>query len=91
MSHQDTDDELVRALLPAFIDEANAQCDALEQLLLQIEDAPDDRALLDALFRCAHTIKGSGGMFGQEGIVRFTHHVETLLDRLREGHVSDSK
>jgi two-component system chemotaxis sensor kinase CheA len=85
MSHQDTDDELVRALLPAFIDEANAQCDALEQLLLQIEDAPEDRALLDALFRCAHTIKGSGGMFGQEGIVRFTHHVETLLDRLREG------
>lgn len=88
MSHQDTDDELVRALLPAFIDEANAQCDALEQLLLQIEDAPDDRALLDALFRCAHTIKGSGGMFGQEGIVRFTHHVETLLDRLREGHLA---
>jgi len=87
MSHQETDDELVRALLPAFIDEAYAQCDALEQLLLQIEDAPDDRALLDALFRCAHTIKGSGGMFGQEGIVRFTHHVETLLDRLREGHL----
>lgn len=88
MSHQETDDELVRALLPAFIDEANAQCDAMEQLLLQIEDAPGDRALLDALFRCAHTIKGSGGMFGQGGIVRFTHHVETLLDRLREGHLA---
>jgi len=88
MSDPQMDDDFVSALLPAFIDDANAQCDGLEQLLLQIEGAPDDRALLDALFRCAHTIKGSGGMFGQAGdCVRFTHHVETLLDRLREGHL----
>ncbi|WP_338416395.1 chemotaxis protein CheA [uncultured Sphaerotilus sp.] len=87
-NQQQSDDELVNALLPAFIDEANAQCDELESLLLQLETTPDDRGLLDALFRCAHTIKGSGGMFGQAGIVRFTHHVETLLDRLREGHLA---
>jgi hypothetical protein len=37
---------------------------AIEQLLLQLEDDPDDRELLDALFRCAHTVKGSAGIFG---------------------------
>jgi two-component system, chemotaxis family, sensor kinase CheA len=87
MSDLRSDDDLVKALLPAFIDEANAQCEALEHQLLQLETRPDDRALLDALFRCAHTIKGSGSMFGQEAIVGFTHHVETLLDRLRDGHL----
>ena len=60
---------------------------ALEQLLLQLETAPDDRQLLDALFRCAHTIKGSAGVFGLDRVVTFTHHVEALLHRLREGHV----
>jgi two-component system chemotaxis sensor kinase CheA len=38
---------------------------------------PDDRELLDALFRCAHTVKGSAGIFGLDAVVAFTHHVET--------------
>jgi two-component system chemotaxis sensor kinase CheA len=37
------------------------------------------------MFRAAHTIKGSAGIVGLEGLSRFTHHVETLLDRVREG------
>jgi two-component system chemotaxis sensor kinase CheA len=87
MSHHHADDDIVNEMLPAFIDEANAQSDALEQLLLQLEAAPNDRELLDALFRCAHTIKGSAGVFGLDAVVSFTHHVETLLHRLREGHL----
>jgi len=81
------DDGIVAELLPAFIAEAEEQIAALEQLLLQLEDTPDDRDLLDALFRCAHTIKGSAGVFGLSRVVDFTHHVETLLARLREGHL----
>jgi len=81
------DDGIIAELLPAFIAEANEQIAALEHLLLQLEDSPDDRELLDALFRCAHTIKGSAGVFGLSSVVTFTHHVETLLARLREGHV----
>ena len=71
--------------LPAFISEAQEQIESLEQLLLQLEEQPDDRELLDALFRCAHTVKGSAGIFGLDAVVAFTHHVETLLDCLREG------
>ncbi len=86
-AHQD-DASFIAQALPAFISEANEQIEALEQLLLQLEDAPDDRELLDALFRCAHTIKGSAGVFGLEQVVAFTHHVESLLDRMREGQLA---
>ena len=72
--------------LPAFISEAAEQTEAMEALLLEIEEAPQDRDLLNSLFRCAHTVKGSAGLFGLDRVVDFTHHVETLLDQMREGH-----
>ena len=84
----ESDRSFIAAALPAFISEAQEQIAGIEQLLLQIEDAPGDRELLDALFRCAHTVKGSAGIFGLDGVVAFTHHVETLLDRLREGKIA---
>ena len=85
MSVQSDDDEsFLREALPAFISESLELLDQLEQLLLELEAHPGDRELLDALFRCAHTIKGSAGLFGLDDIVAFTHHVETFLDALRE-------
>ena len=88
MKHADMDTSFIAEALPAFISEAKEQIEAIEQLMLQLEDAPDDRELLDALFRCAHTVKGSAGIFGLDAVVGFTHHVETLLDRLREGKLA---
>ena len=87
MSANDADQSFIQEALPAFISEAQEQIEALEQLLLQLEDQPGNRELLDALFRCAHTIKGSAGIFGLDAVVGFTHHVENLLDRLREGQL----
>jgi len=82
------DYDFVAEALPAFLSEAQEQIENLEQLLLQLEDRPDDNELLNALFRCAHTVKGSAGIFGLDRVVAFTHHVETLLARMREGHVA---
>ncbi|MDE2502809.1 MAG: Hpt domain-containing protein, partial [Burkholderiales bacterium] len=82
-----SDDDFLHDALPAFVSEAVEQITGIEALLLQLEDRPDDRELLDALFRCAHTVKGSAGIFGLDAVVAFTHHVETLLDRLREGRL----
>ena len=87
MTNVRDDDSFIREALPAFISEADEQVTVFEQLLLELESAPGDRELLDALFRCAHTIKGSAGIFGLDRVVAFTHHVETLLDLLREGRV----
>ena len=88
MKNADYDDSFIAEAMPAFISESREQIEAIEQLMLQLEDAPDDRDLLDALFRCAHTVKGSAGIFGLDAVVAFTHHVETLLDRLREGQLA---
>ncbi len=88
VDHDAIDDSDIAALMPAFIEEANEQVVTFEHLLLQLEDAPDDHDLLDALFRCAHTVKGSAGMFGLDRVVAFTHHVEGLLDLLREGKLA---
>jgi two-component system chemotaxis sensor kinase CheA len=83
----DQDASFIAEALPAFISEAQEQVASIEQLLLELEDDPGDRDRLDALFRCAHTVKGSAGIFGLDRVVAFTHHVETLLDRVREGRL----
>ncbi len=85
---EDSDSSFIAEALPAFISEAQEQIETIEQLMLQLEDNPTDRGVLDALFRCAHTVKGSAGIFGLDRVVAFTHHVETLLDRMREGEVT---
>ena len=89
MSNTTSDDQsFILEALPVFIAEANEQLTSLEDLLLQLEEDPENRGLLDELFRCAHTIKGSAGIFGLNQVVAFTHHVETLLDQMREGEIT---
>ncbi|WP_440089246.1 chemotaxis protein CheA [Pseudomonas fragariae (ex Marin et al. 2024)] len=71
-----------------FIVEARELLLAMEESLLQLESEPGDQDAIGAIFRAAHTIKGSAGLFGLTPIVSFTHIVEDVLDRLREGSVS---
>ncbi|RMO92444.1 Chemotaxis sensor histidine kinase CheA [Pseudomonas syringae pv. philadelphi] len=71
-----------------FIVEARELLQAMEEALLQLESEPGDVDAIGAVFRAAHTIKGSAGLFGLTPIVSFTHIVEDVLDRLREGSVS---
>jgi two-component system chemotaxis sensor kinase CheA len=87
MKNSDVDAGFISEALPAFLSEAHEQIESMEQLLLQIEGAPKSTELLNALFRCAHTVKGTAGIFGLDAVVEFTHHVETQLDRLREGQL----
>lgn len=70
-----------------FIDEAGELLAQMEELLLAAEDGDVGEDAQQALFRCAHTIKGSAGLFGLDEVVRFTHTVEGVLDRLRNGEV----
>ncbi len=74
--------------LQIFIAEAHELLEQMEQSLLLLEHRPGDRELLDAVFRTAHTIKGSAGMFGFDTIVAHTHQLENLLDRVRAGEVA---
>lgn len=81
-------DELNRQ---AFKEEAFDLLSELESALLELEAMPDDRDLIDRVFRAMHTIKGSGAMFGFDDISRFTHEVETVFDLVRNGQLSVDK
>jgi two-component system chemotaxis sensor kinase CheA len=71
--------------LGTFMEEARELLAEMEAILLRAEDGSSLEDDLNALFRCAHTIKGSGGLFGLDEVVRFAHVVENVLDRLRNG------
>ncbi len=73
--------------LQTFVMESRELLESMEEALLGLEAAPDDKEAIGAIFRAAHTIKGSGGLFGLDGIVAFTHVVENVLDRVRGGEV----
>lgn len=69
----------------AYLEEARDLLADLEASLLELEQTPDDSDLLHKIFRALHTIKGSGAMFGFDDIAAFTHDVETIFDRVRNG------
>ncbi|HEY7773093.1 MAG TPA: chemotaxis protein CheA, partial [Marinagarivorans sp.] len=71
-----------------FIAEAQEQLLEMEDGLLRLSEGDPDSETLNALFRAAHTIKGSAGMFDLAGIVAFTHTVENALDQMRDGKIA---
>ncbi|WP_030443760.1 chemotaxis protein CheA [Actinoplanes subtropicus] len=73
--------------LDIFITEARELLESFEEGLLQLEADPDDAETINAIFRSAHTLKGSSGLFGLNHLVGFAHVVETLLGHVREGAV----
>ncbi|MCX5863973.1 MAG: chemotaxis protein CheA [Deltaproteobacteria bacterium] len=74
-----------------FREEAGELLEELETSLLELEKDPADLKIVSRVFRAMHTIKGSGAMFGFDDIAGFTHHVETALDKVRDGSVPVSK
>ena len=83
------DDEMRDALV-TFTIESLEFLEHMEDCLLSLEDGEDPTERINAIFRAAHTIKGSSGLFGLDHIVAFTHVVESVLDELREGKLSIS-
>ena len=73
--------------LQTFIIEGRELLEAMEAALLRVADEADPAESINAIFRAAHTIKGSAGLFGLDSLVAFTHVVESLLDEVRGGEV----
>jgi two-component system, chemotaxis family, sensor kinase CheA len=70
-----------------FIQESQELLEAMEGALLCLEKDPGDAGTINALFRYAHTIKGSSGVLGAESVEKFTHVVENLLTRVRDNDI----
>lgn len=66
-----------------FFEEAGENLDRMEQLLLELDIEAADDEELNAIFRCAHSIKGGAATFGFADVAELTHQMETLLDKLR--------
>jgi two-component system chemotaxis sensor kinase CheA len=74
-------------LTSTFVNESRDQLTAMEDGLLKLEQNPDDADNLGAIFRAAHTIKGGSGVVECHFIEAFTHKVENVLDKLRNGEI----
>ncbi|NJO92885.1 MAG: chemotaxis protein CheA, partial [Chloroflexia bacterium] len=71
-----------------FIEEATDLINNLEESLLTLEQKPDDKDLIAAVFRIMHSLKGGGGMFGFDAISNFTHNLETIYDEVRNDRLT---
>ncbi len=78
-------------VLQTFILEARELLEDMEAALLRVADEDDPKESIAAIFRAAHTIKGSAGLFSLDAVVTFTHVVESVLDDVRDGAIALSE
>jgi len=71
-----------------FISEALEHLGTIELNLINLEQSPDDKECLNAIFRPFHTVKGVSGFLNLQTINKFSHAMESLLDEARNGRLS---
>jgi two-component system chemotaxis sensor kinase CheA len=76
--------------LQIFIEESNEHVQSLSQCLLQIEKDPEDKDVLNEIFRVAHTIKGMAGTMGFTKMTKLTHVMENVLHAIRSDEIKVS-
>jgi len=74
--------------LSLFLDEAEEQLQQLDEAVVLLEQEPNNRELLNKIFRIAHTLKGSSASMGFEKMATLTHRMESVLDSLRQGKLA---
>jgi len=72
-------------ILQDFLVEAGEILERLSQQLVDLEQRPDDKNLLNAIFRGFHTVKGGAGFLSLTPMVQCCHVTENLFDILRNG------
>lgn len=74
-------------LLQDFLQEASDLLSDVDNKLVDLEKTPDDRGLLNDIFRGFHTVKGGAGFLNAAELVTLCHLTENLFDRLRNGEL----
>ncbi len=74
-------------LLQDFLTEAGELLADVDNKLVELEKRPDDKALLNDIFRGFHTIKGGAGFLNVNELVELCHRTENLFDKLRTGEL----
>ncbi len=73
--------------LDMFLDESREHLQACTEHLLELEKNPEDLALVNEVFRAAHTLKGMSATMGYEDIADLTHKMENVLDAIRNEQI----
>jgi two-component system chemotaxis sensor kinase CheA len=74
-----------------FLEEASEHIHELEKSLLELEVDPENKDLIEKVFRAMHSLKGGGAMFGFDKVSEFTHNLETVYDHVRNDKVKVNK
>ncbi len=80
----DADDEI----LQDFLIEAGEILEHLSEQLVELENNPGDKQLLNAIFRGFHTVKGGAGFLQLDALVNVCHAAENIFDMLRNDKLS---
>ncbi|NWG47225.1 MAG: chemotaxis protein CheW [Alphaproteobacteria bacterium] len=75
-------------LLTEFLTETAESLDVIDLELVTLESDPNNRALIDKIFRLVHTIKGTCGFLGLPRLETVAHASETVLGKVRDGELA---
>ncbi|WCK54398.1 chemotaxis protein CheA [Aneurinibacillus sp. Ricciae_BoGa-3] len=69
--------------LDMFVEESKEHIQAINDHLLELENAPESIDIVNEIFRSAHTLKGMAATMGFEDMTTLTHEMENVLDQVR--------
>ncbi len=78
-------DDSMREIVNDFVQEALEFLESLNENFIELEKQPENKEILNTIFRATHTIKGSAGFLGFQNIVGLAHGAENILNKLRQG------
>jgi len=81
-------DDETQEILNDFLTETTEMIDGLDQKFVELETQPDNKDLLNEIFRAMHSMKGSAGFLGFSHLVDITHRAESILNKLRQGEMA---
>ncbi len=80
-------DSFEKEMRDCFLDEAISALEDVEKSFIALESDPNNRSVLDKIFRLAHNLKGSSRAVGLEGMGHFTHQFENFLIKIKNNEV----
>ncbi|ADY72708.1 CheA signal transduction histidine kinase [Desulfurobacterium thermolithotrophum DSM 11699] len=80
--------EELKEILEEFLVEAEEILENLDQDLIDLENNPTDKDLLNKIFRGMHTLKGGAGFLNLTPIVELAHRIEDIFNKLRNDEMT---
>ncbi|MHB1697334.1 MAG: chemotaxis protein CheA [bacterium] len=81
-------DDSMKEITNDFVQEALELLESLNENFIELEKQPENKEILNTIFRAAHTVKGSAGFLGFQNIVELAHSAENILNKLRQGEIN---